>query len=303
MFRWPTSEFPICPRGRPTASSEASIVVCAQERHRRSQFGLTARLIALSGASSRHPTPSRISSTTGTTGAAAAGCSVIGEWAIALEVRGFTLSFYLYPLHRPRTAAGTRVDTSVSAEQLAAGPGHARFRSDAGVAADRQPAVHDARNRRRAGNAADQSQGRADPRLARGQGIRRRPRSQCAAYPAVAARQPGEGARQVHGAAADRVLQSRQSQPECGRRVDQARVQGNLRIARWLARLDRGGAAAGEGVLVSCPVNSLDSSRRNPVPCGVARPHRTTRYAFGRAPCLAPDFIGSFIFGTYGTRH
>src|SRR6476661_2076803 len=140
MFRWPTSEFPICPRGRPTASSEASIVVCAQERHRRSQFGLTARLIALSGASSRHPTPSRISSTTGTTGAAAAGCSVIGELAIALEVRGFTLSFYFIPLLRPRAAADICADHPIPAEQLAARPGHARLRSDAGVAADRQPA-------------------------------------------------------------------------------------------------------------------------------------------------------------------
>src|ERR1700681_2123242 len=98
MFKWPTSELPICPRGRPTASSEASIVVCAHSRHRRSQWGLTARLIALSGASSRQPTPSRISSTTGTTAAAAAGCSVIGEFAIALGVVRFTLSFYLYPL-------------------------------------------------------------------------------------------------------------------------------------------------------------------------------------------------------------
>src|SRR6185503_20235728 len=97
MFRWPTSEFPICPRGRPTASSEASIVVCAQERHRRSQFGLTARLIALSGASSRHPTPSRISSTTGTTSAAAAGCSVIGELAIASRSEGLRYHFTFIP--------------------------------------------------------------------------------------------------------------------------------------------------------------------------------------------------------------
>jgi hypothetical protein len=59
--------------------------------------------------------------------------------------------------------------------------------------------------------------------------------------------------------------------------------------------------------LVSCPANSLDSSRRSldteQAPGGVARPYRTMGYALGRAPCLPPDFIPSFIFGIHGTGH
>src|ERR1700687_3409165 len=58
---------------------------------------------------------------------------------------------------------------------------------------------------------------------------------------------------------------------------------------------------------VSCPANSLDSSRRslaNTQPsCCVARPHRNTGYGVGLAPCLTADFIRFFIFGIYGTGH
>src|SRR6266550_3591506 len=61
MFKCPTSELPIWPSGRPTRSSEASIVVCGQVASRRCQFGIAVRVIALSGASARHPKPSRIS--------------------------------------------------------------------------------------------------------------------------------------------------------------------------------------------------------------------------------------------------
>ena len=65
MLRWPTSELPIWPAGRPTRSSDASIVPCGQVASSRFQFGIAARVIALSGASARQPKPSRISSTTG----------------------------------------------------------------------------------------------------------------------------------------------------------------------------------------------------------------------------------------------
>ena len=81
---------------------------------RRSQLGFAARLIALSGAASRQPTPSRISSTTGTTAAAAAGC--VGHRGIRDRARGqrpFTLSFYLYPRFG-RAPPPTSVPTSNS---------------------------------------------------------------------------------------------------------------------------------------------------------------------------------------------
>src|SRR5215475_1779958 len=67
MLRWPTSELPIWPPGRPTARSDASMVACGYSRQRRSQCGFAARAMALSDAASRQPTPSRIRSTTGVT--------------------------------------------------------------------------------------------------------------------------------------------------------------------------------------------------------------------------------------------
>src|SRR5487761_2362204 len=94
MFRWPTSELPIWPSGNPTRSSDASIDVCGQVASSRRQWGASARVIALSGASSRQPKPSRISSTTGrTAGLAAAAC---GAGRVAGGVRvsiADTLSF------------------------------------------------------------------------------------------------------------------------------------------------------------------------------------------------------------------
>ena len=46
--------------GKADAGSDASIVVCGHVASSRRQFGASARVIALSGASSRHPKPSRI---------------------------------------------------------------------------------------------------------------------------------------------------------------------------------------------------------------------------------------------------
>src|SRR5216684_5864459 len=59
MFRWPTSEFPICPAGSPTARPEASSVVHGDSRKRRSNRGLSAWAMALYSRSLRQPNPSR----------------------------------------------------------------------------------------------------------------------------------------------------------------------------------------------------------------------------------------------------
>src|SRR5436190_24342842 len=59
MFRCPTSEFPICPFGNPTASPDASRVVHDDSRKRRSKRGVAASAIALYSRSLRQPKPSR----------------------------------------------------------------------------------------------------------------------------------------------------------------------------------------------------------------------------------------------------
>src|SRR5437762_2250343 len=59
MFRCPTSEFPICPFGNPTASPDASSVVHDASRKRRSKRGVSASAIALYSRSLRQPKPSR----------------------------------------------------------------------------------------------------------------------------------------------------------------------------------------------------------------------------------------------------
>src|SRR5213594_1216543 len=58
MLRCPTSELPICPRGNPTASPEASRVVHSISRKRRSKQGVDASAIALYLRSLRQPNPS-----------------------------------------------------------------------------------------------------------------------------------------------------------------------------------------------------------------------------------------------------
>ena len=57
-LRWPTSELPICPSGRPTASPFAVSVVCGCSSHSRSNTGVSASAIALPGPSGASPQPS-----------------------------------------------------------------------------------------------------------------------------------------------------------------------------------------------------------------------------------------------------
>ena len=64
-FRWPTSELPIWPAGRPTASSEARRVACGQSRSSPRQVGIGAAAIASAAGSSPIPNPSRTTRTIG----------------------------------------------------------------------------------------------------------------------------------------------------------------------------------------------------------------------------------------------
>src|SRR5215204_4295306 len=54
-LRWPTSELPICPSGRPTASPLAVRVVCGCSAHSRSNTGVSASATALPGPSGARP--------------------------------------------------------------------------------------------------------------------------------------------------------------------------------------------------------------------------------------------------------
>ena len=48
-MRWPTSELPICPGGRPTASPEAARLVCGYVAQRSSNTGVEASSTAFPG--------------------------------------------------------------------------------------------------------------------------------------------------------------------------------------------------------------------------------------------------------------
>src|SRR6266849_6265082 len=65
MFWCPTSEFPICPSGRPTASPEVLIAVCGQSLASLSILGVRARAMALPSLRGLIPQPSIIISTKG----------------------------------------------------------------------------------------------------------------------------------------------------------------------------------------------------------------------------------------------
>ena len=65
ILRWPTSELPICPGGKPTSSPDVRRKACGQLAHRRSNVGVRACRTALSAASSRQPQPSSTTSITG----------------------------------------------------------------------------------------------------------------------------------------------------------------------------------------------------------------------------------------------
>src|SRR5687767_40026 len=62
MFMCPTSELPIWPAGRPTASPEVCSFVCAAVAISRSIVGVCAASMALPCVSSRQPKPSRMMS-------------------------------------------------------------------------------------------------------------------------------------------------------------------------------------------------------------------------------------------------
>src|SRR5689334_10027489 len=59
-LRWPTSELPICPSGRPTSGPWAESCVWGYSLQRRSKTGVEASEIALPGPGSASPQPSRM---------------------------------------------------------------------------------------------------------------------------------------------------------------------------------------------------------------------------------------------------
>ena len=63
IVRCPTSEFPICPAGNPTAAPEASRVVCGYRARSPSNTGVSASSTAFPGPGGASPQPSRITST------------------------------------------------------------------------------------------------------------------------------------------------------------------------------------------------------------------------------------------------
>src|SRR3954453_9631666 len=84
-LRWPTSELPICPSGRPTSGPWAESWVCGNSAQRRSKTGVSASEIALPGPGSASPQPSRmISASEGICGVIGSVCRVDDR----CEVRG-----------------------------------------------------------------------------------------------------------------------------------------------------------------------------------------------------------------------
>src|SRR4051794_41900954 len=72
MFMWPTSELPICPAGRPTASPDAISWACGYRDSMASYTGVRAMAIALLVGSSRVSQPASTSRTRGFVDAAIA---------------------------------------------------------------------------------------------------------------------------------------------------------------------------------------------------------------------------------------
>src|SRR6187455_784285 len=109
MLRWPTSELPIWPSGRPTCISDASIVPCAWCAMSALQFGMRASEIALSGAAGREPNPSRITRTTGRgAGAAVADAGAGGDIvAIILPMTPIEFALKEWPLVAVAVVSGT----------------------------------------------------------------------------------------------------------------------------------------------------------------------------------------------------
>src|SRR5512137_136037 len=65
MFRCPTSEFPICPSGKPTDIPEVPISTHGYSEQSRVMLGVLARAMALSSERGFTPQPSRIISSRG----------------------------------------------------------------------------------------------------------------------------------------------------------------------------------------------------------------------------------------------
>ncbi len=201
------------------------MVVCANSCQSRSQFGLRARLTGLSGAASRQPTPSSITSRTGitewmsdTTGRRRNGG--IG-WRANVGNPSDTLSFYL----RPCAVLGFHcIPHAIHSEQLAADPGHDLIGRYAALAA-RRPSFFEGRRGRSIGrDSTHQSPECSDSRFARRQGLRWRTSAQRGAYSLVAAWKQRRRALQVDEPPADRLLRARQPQPRCELGTVQARL-------------------------------------------------------------------------------
>ncbi len=182
MLRWPTSELPICPCGRPTASSDASIDVCGHDAINRSQFGLTACAIALSGVGSRQPKPSRMTRTTGRTAGCRDGGIGFGREQAAAHAAGRVSYHFTF------VASRTSHSHVLSAEQLDARTRARDVRSHARLAARAAPDVAREGRRQSRGDAPHQFGECRAGRRAGDQGIRRRTPAESRPHPVVAAR-------------------------------------------------------------------------------------------------------------------
>ena len=86
-LRCPTSELPICPSGRPTASPFAVSVVCGCSAHSPSNTGVSASETAFPGPSGASPQPSSTTRQTRGDGHAAAAASTIAREVVGVEAR------------------------------------------------------------------------------------------------------------------------------------------------------------------------------------------------------------------------
>ena len=88
-LRWPTSELPIWPGGRPTASSDARRTACGHSRRRARQVGIGAAAIASVAGSPPIPKPSRTTRTMGRgLGAVPSdGIAAFSGWSVSVSSR------------------------------------------------------------------------------------------------------------------------------------------------------------------------------------------------------------------------
>src|SRR5436190_8490613 len=268
LLRCPTSELPIWPAGKPTSSSDASIDVCGHVARSRSQFGIRALVIALSGASARQPKPSRISRTTGRATGLTAGIMVTsaaeatsrrGRFAVrARPIASSTLSFYLcLPL--------IRAPNVVRAKQLDADRRVRAVRRHADLALRAAPPLAGQGRHQHGSDPALQPPQCRPARCSRAEGVRRREAAGCDPYPVVPAREPWSGTRQARRAPRRRLLRYRAEEPYGGGHAREGRIQGDLHASRRDRRLEKGRVARGE---MTWPTVRLRSRCTRP---GVAR--------------------------------